>query len=101
MCMCVIVDSFYRLFIFTLDSGVTLCLCGHVLCGWQEGGFERKSTTPVDHFDGEYPKELIIGTCNHCKKTDVLVGGLLHHLLLHLSLSHHPSAQHQLPVCVL
>ncbi|CAI8008617.1 hypothetical protein GBAR_LOCUS5891 [Geodia barretti] len=38
----------------------------------EEGGFERQSAEPVDHFDGEYPKERIIGTCNMCKKTDVL-----------------------------
>jgi hypothetical protein len=38
----------------------------------EEGGFERQSAEPVDHFDGEYPKDRIIGTCNICRKTDVL-----------------------------
>lgn len=27
----------------------------------------------MDHFDGQYPEVNIIGTCNHCNKTDVLV----------------------------
>ena len=85
----------YRLFTFTLALVIytTLCLCDHVLCVCvcQEGGFERQSAEPVDHFDGEYPKERIIGTCNMCKKTDVLVGRVCPHLLYSPPLSLSPS----------
>jgi hypothetical protein len=37
----------------------------------EEGGFERKSMEPIDHFDGQYPAEKMIGICNLCKKSDV------------------------------
>ena len=59
----------------------TCCVCVLCVCVSQEGGFERQSAEPVDHFDGQYPKDRIIGTCNICRKTDVLVGGVCPHLL--------------------
>ena len=34
---------------------------------------------PLDHFNGEYSQEQLVGTCNGCNETDIAVsleGGL-------------------------
>jgi hypothetical protein len=36
-----------------------------------EGTFERKSLEPIDHFDGDYQREQLVGICNQCKDSDV------------------------------
>ena len=60
----------------TIDALCIVCVCVCVcvcVSSTQEGTFERKSLEPIDHFDGDYQREQLVGICNQCKESDVYV----------------------------